>query len=190
LSLTGCSVFSPQKSDARILCKSLNAETSAANAAVSREREALNSIAQWSGGVASMGFPAFQPVAPNAQFPRAYQQQLNQVRDIWSGIRQRVSAGNHPKSAEIQVYLADLLSSWQTREQAIAELSNLLGQATQAIQSEPRVAGYMMGQVSTHPSVINTIYDKVRAYSPPVEKSASSVSELRVKYNLTDSDLR
>ena|ERR1039457_1805686 len=190
VSLTNCSFFSPEKADAKILSRSLKAEGNAEASAAVSEREVLGQIDQWSGQVMGMGFPAFQPIAPNARFPQSYLGQINQIRDVWKGVRERVAAANHPKSAEVQVYLAGVVGAWQARENALTELSTLLAQCTQAIQANTRDAGYMMGQDSTHPTVVNTLNQKVRAYSPPPEKSAATLSELRLKYKLTDSDIQ
>jgi hypothetical protein len=182
LSCTGCSMLSPEKTEAKVLGKTLNSQAGAMTSAALRERQILIQISQWSGEVAGIGFPAFQPIPPNARFPRSYEQEVKQILQVWQAVHQRLSVDNHPTSAAIQVYLGEVVASLQQREAALGEIDNLLSQCANVIQT--------FNQAFSHPAVIDTLGQKVQAYAPPPDKASSVLSELRLKYKLTDADLQ
>jgi hypothetical protein len=183
LASASCGLLSPEKKEAKLLSRAIVFNTGAIDSANKNEALFMQQVGQWSGSIAFMGFPLSEsnPVAASAQAANQFMNSANSLRSAWQSIAGRFQ-DLAPKSVPAQVALSEILTPINQHVQMVSEMQQLLNNAAGQLS-------HYQGDMFSHPTIINTIADKVKTYSPSPDRSSSILADLRIKYNLAEADL-
>ncbi len=112
--LVSCSSFSPERFEARALCRALKSNSEAISQNENQERQTITQVQQWAGQLGLFGFVTTS-TAQAAQVARQYASQMSALQGRWSEIHRRlhdVSA----RSAPSQVRISEVVKPIQSHE--------------------------------------------------------------------------
>jgi hypothetical protein len=174
LLLVGLTSCSKDKSEAARFCRFLKSQEQQAIQIDNQEGQTLQSVATWTGQLAFLGVGQARPEEAFALY-RSVTPLQNAVNNLRRSLEaQKIDA------PFVQTTRNSLVGQFKAREDFWTEVCQSLG----------RTGGEMQNTAFAHvPPSLNSLVNRVRAYTPQQGQLQAAMTQLRSKFELSDSDI-